>query len=165
MAAPKPRLCHLKKKPDFAGYGFNLHARQGFPSQFIGKIDPDSPAEQAGLLKGDRVVEVNGANVEQASHAEVVGKIKERAGEVILLVVDQEADDYYKERNVPITESLIAEPVSKLAEEIRNRQDSESSSSSDDSDRKVVQAPANNNENGKISLCMGSVKSSHKKRS
>lgn len=159
MAAPKPRLCHLKKKPDFAGYGFNLHARQGFASQFIGKIDPDSPAEQAGLLKGDRVVEVNGDNVEQASHAEVVAKIKERAGEVILLVVDQEADDYYKERNVPITESLITEPLSKLAEEIRNRQDSDSSSSSDDSHRVVVvvQASANQNGNGlapKPRLCI-----------
>ncbi len=27
--APRPRLCHVKKWPNFQGYGFNLHAEKG----------------------------------------------------------------------------------------------------------------------------------------
>ena len=35
-------------------YGFNLHAEKNKPGQFVGKIDPGSPAEIAGLKEGDR---------------------------------------------------------------------------------------------------------------
>ena len=58
--APPPRLCHVIKRPDFPGYGFNLHAERTRPGQFIGKVDEGSPAEAAGLREGDRIVEVNG---------------------------------------------------------------------------------------------------------
>ena len=51
---PQPRLCHITKVPDFDGYGFNLHAEKNKPGQFVGKIDPGSPAEVAGLREGDR---------------------------------------------------------------------------------------------------------------
>ena len=64
--APQPRLCHLVKRTDFSGYGFNLHAEKSKPGQFIGAIDPDSPADHAGLKEGDRIVEVNGVNINQA---------------------------------------------------------------------------------------------------
>jgi len=40
--------------------------------QFIGNVEHHSPAERAGLLSGDRVVEVNGVNVETDSHSEVI---------------------------------------------------------------------------------------------
>jgi predicted metalloprotease with PDZ domain len=52
--APRPRLCHLRKSPDFAGYGFTLNAEMGKAGQYIGKVDPGSPAEMAGLHEGDR---------------------------------------------------------------------------------------------------------------
>jgi len=39
--------------------------------QFVGDVDRQSPAERAGLVTGDRVVEVNGENVETNSHHEV----------------------------------------------------------------------------------------------
>ena len=51
---PQPRLCHIRKVADFDGYGFNLHAEKNKPGQFVGKIDPGSPAEIAGLKEGDR---------------------------------------------------------------------------------------------------------------
>ena len=51
---PPPRLCAITKVPDFDGYGFNLHAEKNKPGQFVGKIDPGSPAELAGLREGDR---------------------------------------------------------------------------------------------------------------
>ena len=50
--APAPRHCHIAKRPDFQGYGFNLHAEKARPGQFIGKVDVDSPAEDAGLYEG-----------------------------------------------------------------------------------------------------------------
>ena len=48
----RPRHCHVVKRPDFQGYGFNLHAEKAKPGQFIGKVDENSPAEAAGLQEG-----------------------------------------------------------------------------------------------------------------
>ena len=42
----------------------------------MGKIEAGSPAERGGLQNGDRVVEVNGDNVENKSHKKVVRKIR-----------------------------------------------------------------------------------------
>lgn len=52
----RPRLCHIKKGPN--GYGFNLHSDKSRPGQYIRAVDPDSPAEAAGLRPQDRIVEV-----------------------------------------------------------------------------------------------------------
>lgn len=83
-----PRLCHVIKKDDFDGYGFNLHAEKGKPGQYIGKVDDGSPAETAGLKQGDRIIEVNGVNIGSETHKQVVQRIKAIASEVQLLVVD-----------------------------------------------------------------------------
>lgn len=83
-----PRLCHVIKKEDFDGYGFNLHAEKGKPGQYIGKVDDGSPAESAGLKQGDRIIEVNGVNIGSETHKQVVQRIKAIASEVQLLVVD-----------------------------------------------------------------------------
>ena len=62
LATTMARLCHLKKWEHFQGYGFNLHtdkskAQEG---QLVGNVDPGSPALQAGVKKGDRIIEVRG---------------------------------------------------------------------------------------------------------
>ena len=98
----RPRLCALRIWPDFQGYGFNLHAEKGKPGQFIGKVDAGSPSEVAGLKEGDRILEVNGNPVAQDSHAQVVQKIKSRDDQTDLLVVDKEADEYYKDRGIVV---------------------------------------------------------------
>lgn len=82
------RLCHVVKRDDFDGYGFNLHAEKGKPGQYIGKVDDNSPAETAGLKQGDRIIEVNGVNIGNETHKQVVQRIKAIADEVQLLVVD-----------------------------------------------------------------------------
>ena len=38
---------------------------------FIGKVDPGTPAEAAGLKVSDRIIEVNGINVTQEAHKQV----------------------------------------------------------------------------------------------
>lgn len=101
-----PRLCHIIKWPDFQGYGFNLHAEKDKPGQYIGSVDADSPAEDADLRPADRIVEVNGENVEDKTHQEVIQLIKAGGDETQLLVVDKEADEYYKNNGIRVSHSL-----------------------------------------------------------
>jgi len=103
---PQPRECHVKKWPHFDGYGFNLHAEKNKPGQFIGKIDTGSPAEKAGLKEGDRIVEVNGVNVNQENHKQVVQRIKAVPHETKLLVVDKKCEDFHKQNEIVVKSSL-----------------------------------------------------------
>ena len=72
------RLCQLRLDKDDdddggggGGYGFTVYTgTEPSLGQFVGDVDHQSPADRAGLLTGDRVVEVNGVNVETDSHAE-----------------------------------------------------------------------------------------------
>lgn len=86
------RLCHVVKRADFDGYGFNLHAEKGRPGQYIGKVDDGSPAESAGLRQGDRIIEVNGTNITTETHKKVVELIKGVPNETKLLVIDPRAE-------------------------------------------------------------------------
>lgn len=88
----EPRLCHVSKRADFDGYGFNLHAEKGRPGQYIGKVDESSPAESSGLRQGDRIIEVNGANIGSETHKQVVERIKSVVDHTTLLVIDPKAD-------------------------------------------------------------------------
>lgn len=105
--APSPRLCHLIKWPDFDGYGFNLHAERSNPGQFIGKIDDESPAQMAGLKEGDRIVEVNGVNINNENHRQVVERIKSDPSETRLLVVDPETDLWYREQDLVVKSNQV----------------------------------------------------------
>lgn len=107
---PRARLCHLHKWSNFVGYGFNLHAERAKTGQHIGKVDANSPAESAGLKEGDRIIEVNHVNISNENHQQVVKRIRngiERdnkliTDEVVLLVVDREAETYYRTLNLVI---------------------------------------------------------------
>lgn len=83
--APIPRLCHIRKWPDFDGFGFNLQA-----GHFIGKVDNESPAQYADLREGDRIIEVNGVAISNENHNQVVKRIKAVADETHLLVINQQ---------------------------------------------------------------------------
>lgn len=102
MVQPEPviRLSHLRKWTPNTGYGFRLHDNKKKPGHFIGTIEPGSPADLAGLHKGDRVVEVNGISVLDFDHHQVVEKITTNPSEVRLLVLDEEADSFYKSQGV-----------------------------------------------------------------
>lgn len=130
MAEPTVRLCVLRTWPDhFDGYGFNLHAEKsktsasspngGLPfsgGQFVGKVDRGSPAESAGLREGDRIVQVDGVDIDGETHSKVVARIKkgsagdgaadpdenESVSRCSLLVVDRRADTYYREKGIRV---------------------------------------------------------------
>ncbi|XP_036921951.1 Na(+)/H(+) exchange regulatory cofactor NHE-RF1 [Sturnira hondurensis] len=103
--APLPRLCSLEKGPN--GYGFHLHGEKGKVGQFIRLVEAGSPAERAGLLAGDRLVEVNGENVEKETHQQVVSRIRASLNAVRLLVVDPETDEQLQKLGVQIREELV----------------------------------------------------------
>lgn len=103
----RPRLCFLTKGSQ--GYGFHLHGEGNRGGQLIDKIEAGSCADLSGLRPGDRVVEVNGENVEQETHHQVVDRIREVEHRTRLLVVDRETDDYLRSRNLPCTEDLAVE--------------------------------------------------------
>ena len=103
-----PRECFVKKCVDLKGFGFTLHAEveNGKCKAFINKIDEGSPAEHAGLLVGDRLVEVNGVNVENDTYQHIIEKIIASGDTVRLLVVDRETDDYYTGLGMTVTASM-----------------------------------------------------------
>ncbi|NXO59582.1 NHRF1 protein, partial [Aramus guarauna] len=105
----RPRLCHMKKGPN--GYGFNLHSDKSRPGQYVRAIDPDSPAEAAGLAPQDRIIEVNGVCMEGKQHADVVAAIKAGGDETRLLVVDVLTDEFFKKCKVVPSEEHLAGPL------------------------------------------------------
>ncbi|XP_070779356.1 Na(+)/H(+) exchange regulatory cofactor NHE-RF2 [Enoplosus armatus] len=100
-----PRLCHLVRSE--AGYGFNLHSDRSRPGQYIRSLDLGSSAARAGLRPQDRLIEVNGVNIEGMRHAEVVAFIKKGGDETWLLVVDPDTDEHFKRRGVVPTVSHL----------------------------------------------------------
>ncbi|XP_054638565.1 sorting nexin-27b isoform X2 [Dunckerocampus dactyliophorus] len=101
-----PRLIRIVKS--HSGYGFNVRGQVSeggqlrsingelyAPLQHVSAVLPGGAADRAGISKGDRILEVNGVNVEGATHKQVVDLI--RAGErelvlVVLSVPPQEGD-------------------------------------------------------------------------
>ncbi|XP_072560946.1 Na(+)/H(+) exchange regulatory cofactor NHE-RF2 [Paramormyrops kingsleyae] len=102
----KPRLCVMNKREN--GYGFHLHGEKGKSGQYIRRVEPGSPAEASGLRAGDRVVEVNGKNVEKETHHQVVQRIKAVEHETRLLVVDRETDEYLRSMRLSCTDDSTA---------------------------------------------------------
>ncbi|XP_054636301.1 Na(+)/H(+) exchange regulatory cofactor NHE-RF2 [Dunckerocampus dactyliophorus] len=103
----RPRVCYLIKTE--RGYGFHLHGEKNKGGQFIRRVEPGSSADLAGLRPGDRVVEVNGENVEKESHHQVVERIREVPHRTRLLVVDRNTDDYLQSCGLSCTEDLAIE--------------------------------------------------------
>uniref|UniRef100_A0A667YFK7 Na(+)/H(+) exchange regulatory cofactor NHE-RF n=1 Tax=Myripristis murdjan TaxID=586833 RepID=A0A667YFK7_9TELE len=104
----RPRLCVIRRGPN--GYGFNLHSERARPGQYIRAVDEDSPAESAGLLPKDRIVQVNGVPVDGKTHSQVVAAIKAGGDETRLLVVDPETDGFFKKcRVAPAADHLAGE--------------------------------------------------------
>ncbi|XP_029944530.1 Na(+)/H(+) exchange regulatory cofactor NHE-RF1 [Salarias fasciatus] len=105
----RPRLCVIQRGSN--GYGFNLHSERARPGQYIRAVDEDSPAERAGLLAKDRIVQVNNVPVEGKTHSEVVVAIKSGGHETRLLVVDPETDAFFKRCRVAPTMDHLMGPL------------------------------------------------------
>ena len=95
----KPRDVFLEKSAK-AGFGFNirgqvnnggqLKAINGIlygPLQHVSAVTEEGPAELEGIRQGDRILAVNGINVEGATHKEVVNLIKSGGDELRLKII------------------------------------------------------------------------------
>ncbi|KAM4580727.1 sorting nexin-27b isoform 1-T1 [Odontesthes bonariensis] len=101
-----PRLVRIVKSD--SGYGFNVRGQVSeggqlrsingelyAPLQHVSAVLPGGAADRAGISKGDRILEVNGVNVEGATHKQVVDLIRAGERELLLAVLSvppQEAD-------------------------------------------------------------------------
>lgn len=82
-----PRVCKLIKDPSYDGLGIHLCDSK---NHMIKAIEPSSPAELSGLKPGDKILYVNEDNVEEASYANVIEKLKNAlssGGDEINLIV------------------------------------------------------------------------------
>ncbi|XP_029936966.1 Na(+)/H(+) exchange regulatory cofactor NHE-RF3 [Myripristis murdjan] len=97
---PKPKLCYLAKSS--SGFGFSLRSARGEQGLSMTEVIPGSVADKAGVRVNDRLVEVNGENIEGATHDQVVEKIKAAGSSIMFLLVDEETDRYYENKHMRI---------------------------------------------------------------
>lgn len=68
MELPKARLVTIKKWQSVPGYGFNVKHVKSSKEYRIEKVEAGMPAESAGILAQDIIVEVNGVSTSCLSH-------------------------------------------------------------------------------------------------
>ncbi|XP_069801755.1 Na(+)/H(+) exchange regulatory cofactor NHE-RF3 [Dendropsophus ebraccatus] len=99
--APKPRLCYLVKGK--SSFGFSLKTQKSTKGSFLDAVASDGVAAKAGVKQGDRIIEINGKNIEKESYDELVKLIKESGDSVMFLVVSKETDDYFQQQKKKIS--------------------------------------------------------------
>ncbi|KAL1467048.1 hypothetical protein MTO96_005910 [Rhipicephalus appendiculatus] len=100
------RLCYLRRWSNFKGYGFEVKCDEKGRRFVVDRVDIRSPAELGGLVKDDRILEVNGTSVERKTLLQVLDLIEEDPVKVDLLVIDRETEqEFAKRREVPSRKS------------------------------------------------------------
>lgn len=66
------------------------------------EVVPGSVADKGGIQVNDRLVEVNGENVEDHTHDQVADKIKLAGNSIMFLLANEETDRYYKNKRMKI---------------------------------------------------------------
>lgn len=103
-----PRVVQMHLGDD--GYGFHMYTNKQLKGQYVKTISETGNAIKAGLLVGDRVVEVDGQNVEGKSHQEVVSLIKKDPGGMKqLLVVDRDTEEIFKRQGKKVSAGSYVE--------------------------------------------------------
>uniref|UniRef100_A0A8C2GIJ0 Na(+)/H(+) exchange regulatory cofactor NHE-RF n=1 Tax=Cyprinus carpio TaxID=7962 RepID=A0A8C2GIJ0_CYPCA len=105
----RAKLCVLEKGDN--GYGFHLHGEKNKLGQFIRHVEPDSPAAAAGLKAGDKLVFVNGENVEDEKHQQVVSRIRGITGKLELIVVDAETANLMQKHNLKCKKEYVTDGI------------------------------------------------------
>uniref|UniRef100_A0A0N5AIJ2 Sorting nexin-27 n=1 Tax=Syphacia muris TaxID=451379 RepID=A0A0N5AIJ2_9BILA len=130
---PQPHYVTILKSD--TGFGFNVKGQIGeggqlrsingelyAPLQHVSAVLKNGAAEKAGLMKGDRILQVNGISVEGATHKQVVQLIKDGGDKLSLVVISVDAveaerfdgdsledcdskcrHDYSEKRSLPVT--------------------------------------------------------------
>ncbi|XP_074044719.1 Na(+)/H(+) exchange regulatory cofactor NHE-RF3 [Macrotis lagotis] len=104
-AGSQPRLCYLVKEG--SSYGFSLKTVQGKKGVYMTDLIPQGVASKAGVQSEDRLIEVNGENVENASHEEVVEKVKKAGSQIMFLLIDKDMDKYYNDHKIKVKRDTV----------------------------------------------------------
>ncbi len=78
----------------------------------ISSVEPDSPAEVAGLRKDQKIVQVNGKNVKNKTYKDIAKAIKEHENDLIIGVIDLAPQRDIPVEETPASSSHIEEVVS-----------------------------------------------------
>ena len=73
---------------------------------FLTQVSSGGVAERAGARTNDRLLEVNGASVEQATHEQVVERIRVADGALMFLLVDEDTYGYYQTNQMKVGAGL-----------------------------------------------------------
>ncbi|XP_029584067.1 Na(+)/H(+) exchange regulatory cofactor NHE-RF1-like [Salmo trutta] len=140
----RPRLCLLEKGDN--GYGFHLHGEKGKTGQFIRLVEPDSPSEISGIRAGDRLVFVNGENVESESHQQVVSRIRATVGQLELIVVDQDTEQLLKKHKMKCLKEYVTERIPLPSDDESESEDVTENGTPCGTPRESTPIPENNGE-------------------
>ncbi|UJR23589.1 hypothetical protein I4U23_026578 [Adineta vaga] len=108
--APIARLCRIRKFPSSPFYGFFLC---GNPKRlgrvYVSNIKKNSSAAVCGLRNGDRIIEVNGINIQSLTYETILNKIKLHLEhrDLELLVLDKKSLRWYRARNYPVSSQTL----------------------------------------------------------
>lgn len=98
----RSRLCSVQRAS--LGFGFDLSGDMPGSGIYISQVVDGGPGHEAGLKKGDEVLEINGQNVEEKSLEEVVQLIEESGSNVSVLVIQKTDTNDSDSDNVSIEE-------------------------------------------------------------
>ncbi|CBY38478.1 unnamed protein product [Oikopleura dioica] len=89
-----PRLAKIFKED--GQLGFCIYYDEERDGHYVEEVDAGGPAERAGLKIGDRIIQLDGTSVENASHEIVLAKLRNAPSQVSLLVTGGKSDTHYK---------------------------------------------------------------------
>lgn len=71
------------------------------------------------MRPGDRIIDVNGVNVEEENHEDVFYRVKASLNVVTLLTVDQKTFNLYKKHQIPISVSKAEANFSSMTSTVK----------------------------------------------
>ena len=110
MLMMMPRLCMIRKRAEERELGFAIARIKNRPGHYINDVVGGSAAERAGLRAGDRLLEINGENIEALAHAQVVKRIIELAGgaDATINLLVQEKDQQQQQQQQQQQTGLVS---------------------------------------------------------
>ncbi|XP_008331040.1 NHERF family PDZ scaffold protein 4b isoform X2 [Cynoglossus semilaevis] len=102
-----PRLCHITRNL-VSGLGISFTPVEGEKGRFSVSLVIGGAAEKAGVLKGDRLVWMNGAPVSELSPSALNRMLKTCGNHITVLVIDSESEKKYIQHGIPILPSMAA---------------------------------------------------------
>lgn len=115
---PKPHIVEIFKNE--TGFGFNVKGQVSEggqlrsingdlypPLQFVSAVLSGGAADQAGLLFGDKIIEVNGINVEGVTHRRVVELIREGGDQLRMKVISVDTAEIERDNTMYAEESPV----------------------------------------------------------